>query len=727
MKRFILTVAMGIILFSVCAAAKAECSLSLSYSDGYVKISEKSPTGSVYSGTVIAVSSEEGKVKKVKTYENVSGKVFVNDDFYNGEKVKLMYWGDIDTMNPIADTAEAVIEGTNDAPKSVTLSAEDFDFENSAYENGYTKAGKLYFFSGGQTQAYAVSENVKLKVNGFEYSDINEGIDKYVAGNYMSNVVLTDYAGEDGSPDGKYDEIAVDYYTAMVVEYISMSPSGNYVNIDAVFSETGEKYWSFFLQEGHKFIKNGQEIPVSDIAVNDILLIKHDVNKSIKDSYSCEILVSSEFVRGQVTAYSEETGTYTVDGKEYALRDKKDMLNIGSEYKLYIDAFGKIAWYEEIIPAKQLAVIDAVYTIANGDSAAKLILPDGTAGEYVFRKADNAQIARSIVYADESTFTKNPVYDRVVEYSLNQENKLTVKENLRYLEVKEGEYVKKSSRIGTAKISIDDTSFLEIDDAENIIALNANTLVDGSVYTAYAYDKSADSTYRFVLISSGIGNYTTATRLAVFNKVFETLDDNDNAVDALSLFVNGEEVTYSCEDGVDADLFDLSVGDVILCKTNSDNEIADVKKVYTATSDWNAALTSTAAQIADGKAFVSSLTGRYDADLYLGAVISRNSDGSVDISAIENNISSADGENFIFAEDVQVYVVDYNQKPENRVRLGSVSSIIKTNISNDAYVDYDRAEIDWSKNGIHKEPRLALIKTVDDDASDIVYIIPKSE
>lgn len=743
MKKFIMAAVAAIMLITgVCVSASAEYPLAISYSNGYVKWerTSSSDTG-VYSGmTLIAAASQNGQMTKVKVYEDIFNKVFVNDDFYNGETVKFMLWYNIDGLEPMAQCIEETITGSKDAPKSVMLNASDFDSDNSAYENGYVEAGKLYFLSEGQMQEYAVSDDVKLKINGIEYSNVNEGIDKYIIGNYMSDVTLTDYAGEDGTLDGVYDEISVDYYIAMVVDDSFVSQTGKWADIVALFCETGEADWGIeFRDKTYKFIKDGREISVSDIAADDVLLIKNDVTKNISDSDSYEVLVSSKVIKSEISAYNGENGTYTVDGKEYALRDINGMLEVGTKYKLYIDAFGKIAWYEELTQAKQLAVIDNVYTIANGTPAAKLILPDSTEKEYVLRNGEDIQAVRDIVYADGDTVTKNPIYDRVVEYSLTQANELHIIGTCEYKMVQEGTYYEKFKVIGGIYFSSsqifkvigglsfsDETALTALID-NNMLRITANNLVDNYTYQVHAYDYDAENkVYRMMIISNVEKEICAETAMAVFKKSVQTTDDNGDLYTAYTLLTGGEEKTVLVEP--DAEI-DLTEGDAVLYAVNPDGKIKSIKKLFTDVAD-----------ISDGEAFINAAfensepliereyvkglsTQRYNTDLIFG-VVTDKSPYFIYAAPIENHLTDiTEGNAIDFNSDVNVYVIDYNAPLESRIQTSNRGDIIKLNVPRSAYVDDERTVIDWSKTD--SKSRLVLAKTLDREATEIYVIIPK--
>lgn len=624
----------------------------------------------------------------------------------------------------------------------VSRAADDFDYENSNYTDGdYVSAGKLYFYTSGKTTSYKIDENVELYVNGVPYDDVNEGIDLYVVDNTTSDVTLVDTPSDDSnSTDGYYDLIMVDYYGTLVVDSVDEADTDE-PTINSLADDMELGSWDLDLSDDditYEFTKDGSEISVEDIAQYDVLSIKYNVVDGFDDSNFYEVVVSSTVDEGKYTLYNSEDEEYTINGTVYKYNTSTvSALEQGVTYAFYIDAFGTIAYIDEDNASgstKKIAILDSVYSVYGGESyEAKLVFTDGITGTYVLRETGtNIADALDIVYVDgDSDNGKNDIQDRVVEYTINSSSELTIKKgtNLSYASFEDAEYKEVSSRIGSTRISEDTTALVNASDITDITAMAMSTLVDGSEYTGYAYDKSSSSSvYRFVIILNGAGDITTSTNMAIYNKLLSTENDLGDAVDAYDLFVKGENVTVNWESGLDAD--SLSLGAPILYATNASGEITETVSLasidFTDTDTvWDAALEDSEAIIEDAKTYVQSLSGKYDADLYFGAITYKSST-SLDITPIVDGVSNLDdAENISYASDVNFYTIDFNNKSSERLSVVSSSSVVATSVSNNAYDD-DKINITWENNGKNNRyPRLALVKTYDGDATDVYIIIPK--
>lgn len=630
----------------------------------------------------------------------------------------------------------ASLAGQND---EVTVAADDFDNENSNYTAGdYIGAGKLYFYNNGKTSSYKVDSDTTLFVNGVEYDgDVNTGIDKYVVDNTSSDVTLIDTPSNDNnSTDGIYDLILVDYYATAVVDDVTDADDTD-PSIGFLDDDFQQGSWDLDLEDDdvtYSFTKDGQEISVADLAQYDVLSIRYNVNEEFDDSNFYEVIVSNAVEEGKYSLYNSADEEYTVNGTVYSYNSTilgTDALESGTVYTLYLDAFGTIAYAEEGQSSKKLAILDSVYEVRGGeDYEAKLIFTDGTTDTYTLKTSDAtgtpAEVTKAlkIVYTDgDSSKGKKAPQDRVINYSVNSSDELTIKDVYTYTTITDGEYKASSEKIGSAKVSLDTTSFLNIHDSKDIKAMSTSTLVDGNEYTVYAYDKSkSDSVYRLVLVANGSGEITSATRVAVYNKTLSTENEDGDDVDAYDLFVDGENVVVNWESGLDAT--SLVQGAAIQYETNASGEITSVRVLTSgvnyATTDtaWDAFVADSESVIATAKAALVADTGKYDADLFIGAIMNKTSN-SVELSAIKDNVSNEnDTTDISFDSDVRVYTVDYNKKSDERISVAGVSSLVKSTYSN-SEVD-EAGNVSWSK-----QPRVALVKTEDKDATDIVVYIPK--
>lgn len=621
--------------------------------------------------------------------------------------------------------------------KKEELKCADFDYENSNYADGdYMSSGTLYFYSNGKTSRYKIDDFVRLYVNGVEIDDVNEGIDRYVKNNTVGSMVLLDTPSESNTTDGLYDIIKVDYYETIVVGSIDIS--GDDAKMYILCSSMDIGSWDMDLTDtdvSYEFIKDGEKISVSDIKPNDVLSVRYDVTWSFEDSYFYEVLVSDSCVTGMVQTLDPEDKICTINGTKYAYIDAilgDNPFGARIKYTFYLDAFGRIAYCEEEETEKNIAILNAVYETNGGaETVADLVLPDGSKETYAL-KTTNIADARKIVYKNGEDGEKYPVENRVIEYSITEtsEPQLTIKGMFdAYGYGEPEEYRAAQQKIGNAKFSPEKTKFLDASDPRHIQPVTLAALVDGMEYEAYAFNRSPrDGTYSFIIILSGIGEYAPTTRMAVYNKTLSAGNNDGDIVDAYELYVDGTLKTVNWDSSLDAE--ELTKGDAIIYKTNVSGEITDVEKLsaldMTSTDTvWGAEnnrLSDTAAAITASKAFVQDIsTLRYDADLYFG-VIADGTDTAISITDAVDGITDEDRAVRIpYSDDCKFYAADYNNR--DIISVASQSAVIKVEPSPLA-VNAENNQVDWNKSSTL--PRLALIKTLDGEATDIYVIIPKN-
>lgn len=662
----------------------------------------------------------------------------------NGAKI-----GDSGADQYLKKYVEAIIQETDDDEfkilsvalagqnEEITLAAEDFDNENVNYygDNDYVGAGRLYFYSNSKTTSYKIDPKVELYVNGTEYDgDVNTGIDRYVVDNNASDLTLIDVPGDNNSTDGLYDIIMVDYYITGVVDTVdtddAVEPTINFLAIDGDASDLAS--WDVELDNddlSYTFTKNGAAISPAELNQYDVLSIRYDINQTnVSDSSFFDVIVATESVEGKYTLYNEADEEYTINGTVYKMASTADPLESGTTYTLYIDAFGRIAYAEEGENAKNIAILDSAYDVRGGEATeAKLIFADGSYDTYEI-KSTSVDYAKSIVY--DANGAKKDVSQRVVNYSINSSNEVTIKDVYAPYAVEDGEYKATQGRIGSAKISTDITSFVSAEDQTDIKGMSISTLTDGNYYDAYCYNRStSEGVYRFVIITTGAGQANASTRVAVYQKKLSTENDYGDLVDAYQVLVNGEQKVVNFESGVTAPT--LVEGAAIIYDTNSSGEVIKVHELYKDSTilnsygdAWYALMSEDTEDVID-KAYVQGLsTTKLPTNLFFGPIVDKSSSlitvGEIDI---DNTTDTMAAESLTYASDVNVYVVDYNQKTGSRTSVSTVSAVTKVTIPTAGYDDAERTIINW--NNVTTQPRLALVKSVDGDASDIIVIIPQ--
>lgn len=649
-----------------------------------------------------------------------------------------------------------------------TEAADDYDADRT--DAGTVNANgekRMYFYSEGRSKSYKINESTtELYVNGVKIDDLNEGINAYVKDNKASDVTLVDVP-DSGSTDGVYDLIYVNYYDTAIVDGVSKIDTDKpEIAFMAYSSETGAtSKVEFDLSDRNKSysIKDaeGNDVELADLAEYDVVSIQRDVTQKFKDSDFYDITVSKATEEGKYTTYDDEEKEYDINGTTYSVVSDQmvDALEPSVTYTLYLDAFGRIAYIEELAANKNIAVLDSVYSVRGSDYEVSLILKDGTEKAYILRNTDvtvdentkvaNHDLASQIVYganfADRDVENKKPVEERVIEYTLNNSEELTIKSALEGDDVN-GTFKASLSRLDGSKVSEDVTSLLNASEADDITSMSFSALVDDREYEAVLFDRASDGTYRFALIMSGSGSYSPDTQLAVFQKRISTQNESDDSVDAFVMFVDGESKTYFLEDGFNAD---LTAGDVVVFETNNSNEISDVTAVSTIdftskpSANYNTLRAAALGKDGSTEGFIATKTingndvtlaellssDDQDVEIAFGPVVDKSTNSITLATAREGKSVVKEDKIYSFDSDVKIYIYDSeNQKASEAISVGTASDIIANKVTNSMYADdKSRKTYQWfyGEEGDETEvnPSFAIVRTVDKYVQEVYVIL----
>ena len=247
-------------------------------------------------------------------------------------------------------------------------------------------------------------------------------------------------------------------------------------------------------------------------------------------------------------------------------------------------------------------------------------------------------------------------------------------------------------------------------------------LSDGGEYLAYGYDKLEDGTYSFVLIMSGIGSYTDDTQPAVFVKSYTSVDADGEAADAVTLLCGGEEKDFIVSelDGTVYDLDELNKGDVIIYRTNYDNEITCIDilaEMYlcegTTRIDYEERWI---ADIYCPDAWDSDYDFDTEVELYYGVIEIAEDDH---LFMLEYDNYWYEPVRFSIDDTANVYVYDYTKSANNALYTGDTDDIEETVIPY-SMRDYDYGVI-WDEMD-YNTINYAFIKAVAGKVTDIFVI-----
>lgn len=726
--------------------------------------------------------TETSKTNPGLDTDKVSFRVEKADNF-DDEEVKSddvrtedMYIGDSKADNYLRTYSQALIQKNDDdeftilsiaaaaASKSVTVASEDFD------ENKSTTSS-LYFYPAGTTKGsikYELAADVDIYENGVKSDMSLSQLLTFLDENDTASVTLQKET-ETGSTStsSKYNVIMVSSYATAIVDEVVDKTNDISINFDDQSSRIKSKMTIHKDDDtySYSFKLDGKEIEPTELQEGDVLNIAYDVNDFAESNFY-DVIVTRNVVEGvKCTSINESKGEYTIGGTKYKAAEGMSIKpETSTEYTLYLDHFGRIAKVDENSVSKNYGVLKNIYKKASGEYMAQIITKNGTEEEY---KVDDKNMDTSSSDADKNytkylktngeytgSNTKTAVYpQQVVEYSVSSSsNKITIKKalsaqtNTSAGAVTTAEYKASSNKIGSVKIA-DSAVILdlsEVNDKDTYTVISASSLTDGNQYTAYGYDKSSsDSTYRFVIITSGTTSvFDSNTELAVFNGSEVVDDDGDKT--AYNLIVNGEEKQLVLDDDVvisgvdDEDSF--KEGDVLVYATNSEGKISKVVSVF-ANADT---LNSTSFDKFRNKVFdnpasiLANPTPSFDkflsdddndVNVIFGAVVNKSGNN---VTICDKITKTADGKYTVDYDegtevnykDAKIYTYDFAASSKNSKVLLDEGMSVTPDVKA-AKVDSDNGKdiLDLNDEDVKDDVVFAVVRTIDDDAQEIYLIV----
>ena len=707
-----------------------------------------------------------------------------------------MYIGNSGADKYLLTYAQALIQKNDDdeytilsiapaaANKTVTLASEDYDSTKSA-----DAASALYFYPAGTTKGsvkYALDkEGFEVYVNGVKddnYSSNIGNLKTYLASTDTASVTLQKKT-KDGSTStsSDYNIVMISTYSTAIVESVTDKSNQTIIYFDDQSTGVSTKLTVDKDDEkkSYSFILDGAEIEPTELQEDDVLNIAYDKTEGFSDSSFYDVYVTRNVVEGvkctsiKKDSDNENNTEYTMGGTKYKAAEGMSIkAEISTEYTLNLDHFGRIARIDETASSKNYGILKNIYKKAGGDYMAQIITKTGAEEEY---KIDSKNVASyqailgsnigndGVSYADEDALKKAYVA-HVIDYSVSSSsNKITIKnaEALTYDKVADDkEYKADNNKIGNIKLS-DSTVILSIEDtfAKDTVSV-VPSLTDGTNYTAYAFGKSsADSTYRFVIITKGLTGFDSTTQLAIYNGS-ETVEEDGENVTAFNVIIDGEEKQFIVDDdspefnGADEDSFEE--GDPIVFVTNAEGKIQKLYSLFAQGSlnKKNGNFSSFLTDVLDNKVATQStlttvagkLTDSNDTvDLYFGPVVNK-SGSNITIGAVEE-ISGydADGNQKTFAhavnydgektheisyKDAKIYTYDFAASSRNsRVLLDEgIASTPDSRAAKLRDKDGDIVDIiDLDSSEIKDDVVYALVRSIDDNAQEIYLIVNNND
>lgn len=702
------------------------------------------------------------------------------DDYLNVYAKALVYVDDSEDA-----TLLSVVASTKN--ESIELDVKGYDDEENGDES-YAEMTKndgkneIWFYADGSkkgksTRYYLAGNDDKdvaqfrMYVNGVEVEVDEDSVDTYIFNNDLGKITLVDTPAEgEVSTDGKYDAIFVSYYLTGTVD--SVSSDKIYFDITETNMPTSVEFDWDDEEASYSFMMDGQEIKYEDIKEGDVVSIGYDVTTDLKKSNFYNVLVSRNVVEGKLLELNDEDGEIGVGDEMYSLidgitgtKESNDSWKmgdfddkLGTSYTLYLDAFNRVVDYEKVASTVKYGIVHRAWDDDNADER-KVTLYDTNA-------TAKTLIVDEDMSDDEWEDLKNLSYDnnvdvqnRVVDYETNSKGELKEYTLLSAKEAIKQEYKEKSNKIGNLAIG-ESTVIIskDLEETKGYDLVSESALLDGSDYTAYGYDKD-NGEYPFIVITEGIGDYTADTRFAVVEKVTVGTDENEDECNKISLYTAGSkdlQVINTEEKGLDVivseyevedkdtgdvevetdtiDVSELQKGDVIIYKTDAAGDITDITLLFSVENDYDESMRYDESTWNVGFVPEAWTDPEDEIEFITGPVIDKDSDS---ISIIRDKDINDEGwvqidsvEEIDYADDVAVYVYDFNNSKSERLSVGSTSSVVKASIPKTAKTGYDEDDDeDYLDMSLVDSEEInfttVVVKTVEEEITDMLVIIPK--
>lgn len=564
-----------------------------------------------------------------------------------------------------------------------------------------------------KSKKYKLEADYKLYVNGVEDTDKN--IDKYIVGNKVGRLVLTDtYKSVEG-----YDIVAVDYFETALVKsttskkiYTTITEAyGTSLAIDEETLEEDEVVINVYL---------GDEVAtIEDIQEDDILSIRYANN-------FYDIFISRAYAEGRVSSIDPVEKEIIVDGYTYEFIDESMLsaVKLGSDYKFRLDLFERIYDVEELASSTKYGIVLRTMTSDSWENlGVKLYTTDGLVKNYEL--SDKAAIGITNL----GTATKNDLVNRVITYSVNSNGKI---KEINFVDGKEkiADFDERNSKIGNIILS-DTTAVIDASEYKVSTDLNVasiNTLVNDVEYSIYAFGEASkiDNSYPFVLVMNGKGSYTEDTRFAVVTKApYNSIkEDGEEGVIVEVLYTNSDETQLMFVDE-DTVVEDVKIGDIVVMNYYADGDVKDIQVIYSRdtneitlpTDNWDLAWNTSKDM---ETSLVCGPIVEFNGRKYLAQI--KDGKTYLDIEPTKDIVESEGAVlDIITTQDTLVYVLDKNASKNNQYFVGTEDDIVATQI--DHMIDSENPfVIEWNNDEITS---YAFAKIVDGVITDIYVIIEK--
>ncbi len=553
------------------------------------------------------------------------------------------------------DDGEVVILAMpqKDQNSTITINADLFE---GITEKAAKKAVEYYEKEDAtKTTVTALEDTAKLIYNGKAAEFTDENLD------------ITDKSGEmtllDTDRNGIYDIVFVtDYYNIVVEEVTS---SGKIV----------DKYGAPTIKLGddenvsYRILRGLQEIEVKDLKEYDVLSVAQS-----KDGELFDIKVSNTTVTGKVTG-KDSKGVY-IQGKHYKIADNyPEDITMGTEGVFYLDIEGKIAAInDKVVVSDNYGYLIRAYASDETEKATfRIFTKEGkdvtfTANEKIRYNGASAQKAVDVV---DNFIEDGKTVKQLVTYTTNSAGNLTAiytaEDNTESGTAKDGKFTldynmeeavfnAKTNSLGSIRLT-EETHIFDIqDDVADYNIADIKMFEDKQKYNVMIFDTTEEFTAKAVIVTNAQFQTNSEAPIAVVDKVTTEINEDDEEIDKLFAYFNGEKIEVLAEDtGIlvkGEGNAPLKNGDIIQYKTNDKGEIVSIRVLFDI----------------DTKATEKNETPVEDLEILYGKVTKKFA------NSINVTVNGGSVRNVVLPSDVVVYTVD-TTKNKNQIAVGTTGDI----------------------------------------------------
>ena len=481
---------------------------------------------------------------------------------------------------------------------SVTFPLADFDKDDST-------ADSIYYYKNDSSTGtkLKLEEDVNVLYNNAYYSgNLVRLIADLADGNFGGQVTLVDTNKTSG-----YDLAIIEAAVSAVVDEVN----GKKITLkDTVSLPAGGTVSKINTDDDDVIVvltKDGKEISASDINEDDVLSIV-----SVRNAVYTVVDVMSNIIEGTVSSRkasstSSDGYAYKIDGTWYDVAAGADIGNVaaGDAGNFYIDKYGYIAYYDETVAGSTGTygyIIDALVdedSWGNKTFEVKMLTSEGVktyqaADKFTVYTANGTKLSLKVDDLDTSYDDEflGEYGDTVVDYGLSSGklSKFVVAgydDKFNAVGAVSGTYDASSYEIGRTSFEKDTIVFYV--DSNSDSKCYVGTLADleddeiiSSNNAGYAYENSKNSEDANILVLYDMGTSASASSgLAVITEIEDGSDEDGDDIYVLTVLYNGEEVELNTDADVYTDIHgDITVGDIVKLKVNSNNVITALTLVY---------------------------------------------------------------------------------------------------------------------------------------------------